>query len=264
MAPIITLLTDFGIEDGYVASMKGVILGICSEATLVDISHAIPPQNVRAGAYVLSSTYKHFPAGTVHLAVVDPGVGTKRRALALRANRQYFVGPDNGLLSLILKENPDWSARSLNKPVYWRSQVSTTFHGRDIFAPVAAHLAKGLSIESLGPPSDVITPSWGSVIADGEFLRGEVIHIDHFGNIISNVNRTEMERLSVNQILSVSLGSSTLDRFGDAYGEVEAGELFFMFGSSGYLEVAMNLGNAAAALSVHIGDPVLLHGSISA
>lgn len=264
MAPIITLLTDFGIEDGYVACMKGVILRTCPGASLVDISHAIPPQDVRAGAYILSTTYKYFPDGTVHLAVVDPGVGTERRALALKTSGQYFVGPDNGLFSLILRENSDWSARALENPAYWRSQVSTTFHGRDIFAPVAAHLARGLSIESLGRPSDAMTPPWGSVIADGELLHGEVIHIDHFGNIISNVNKAEMEQLSVKQILSVSLGSSTLDRFGNTYGEVEAGELLFLFGSSGYLEVAMNLGNAAAALRAHIGDPVLLHGSINA
>ncbi|MGA7878092.1 MAG: SAM-dependent chlorinase/fluorinase [Desulfoferrobacter sp.] len=259
MAPIITLLTDFGIEDGYVASMKGVILGICPGASLVDISHMIPPQDVRAGAYVMFTAYKYFPAGTVHLAVVDPGVGTERRALVLKAGGQYFVGPDNGLFSLVLKACPDWSARSLENSAYWRSEISNTFHGRDIFAPAAAHLARGLPIESLGPPSGVVTPPWGSIIQSKNSLRGQVMHIDHFGNIISNFNRAEIERFAAAERLSITLGSHSVNRFANTYGEVEAGKLLFLFGSSGYLEVAMNQGDAAEALGVRTGDPAVVH-----
>lgn len=254
MGPIITLLTDFGMEDGYVASMKGVILGICPGASLVDVSHEIPPQDVRAGAYVLSTAYSHFPGGTVHLAVVDPGVGSGRRALAVKAAGQYFVGPDNGLFALVLRECSGWSARSLENSAYWRPEVSTTFHGRDVFAPVAAHLAAGLAMEALGPPAEVLLPPWNAVSRKGNRFEGEVLHIDRFGNIISNVKKEEMRGVAAAGELTVMLGEHRIHRFVDTYAQVEPGRLLLLYGSAGYLEVAMNQGSAAAALGVRSGD----------
>ncbi len=187
--PIITLLTDFGLEDGYAAAMKGVILGIRPDARIVDISHLVPPRDVRAGAFVLASTCGFFPAGTVHVAVVDPGVGTARAAVAIRTPRYFFVGPDNGLFSLALQRETTWESRTLENPAYRLPEVSSTFHGRDIFAPAAAHLAQGAPFEEFGPPCTLSVPDWTAVVRSGESCTGEIIHVDHFGNAVTNLTR---------------------------------------------------------------------------
>jgi S-adenosylmethionine hydrolase len=190
--PIITLTTDFGVADGYVGTMKGVILGIVPDARLVDISHEITPQNVRQAAYVLYTAYPFFPLYTVHLAVVDPGVGGTRRPIALRTPVGYFVGPDNGILSYVMACEPVEALVELADPRYRLPHVSHTFHGRDVFAPAAAHLAAGIPIAALGPPvADPVTfpPPRLEVGPDG--ITGEVLHADRFGNVITSIGRLE-------------------------------------------------------------------------
>jgi len=259
MTSIVTLLTDFGVKDGYVASMKGVILGICPQASLVDISHMIDPQDVRSGAYLISTIYKDFPSGTIHLAVVDPGVGTERRALALKAAGQFFVGPDNGIFSLIAKEHPDYQARSLENPIYRRSRISHTFHGRDIFAPAAAHLARGAAFESLGPPCTPMLAQWSSVRRMKNKLQGEVIYIDHFGNIITNLQRRDVAAFVAAKACAVTIGSQVITQIVNTYAQVEPGNAAALIGSSGYLEIAVNQASAAEILKIRTGDHILLH-----
>jgi len=190
--PIITLTTDFGTADGYVGTMKGIILGIAPHVRLVDISHEITPQNVRQAAYVLYTAYPFFPPGTIHLAVVDPGVGGTRRPIALRTPVGYFVGPDNGILSYVMACEPVEALVELADPRYRLPHVSHTFHGRDVFAPAAAHLAAGVPIAALGPPvADPVTfpPPRLEVGPDG--ITGEVLHADRFGNVITSIGRLE-------------------------------------------------------------------------
>jgi S-adenosylmethionine hydrolase len=256
IAPIITLLTDFGLKDTYVASMKGVVLGICPQARLVDISHLVPPQDVRAGAFLLASACRDFPAGTIHLAVIDPGVGTERRGLAIRSDECFFVGPDNGLFSWVLQEASEWEAFSLERPAYWRTTVSKTFHGRDIFAPTAAHLAMGLPIEDLGPPCQPQMASWAKTVKTGEELLGEIIHIDHFGNAVTNVHRGLFEGFVSGSGAAVAIGNMTIPSIVDTYGSREPGALIALIGSSNFLEIAVTQGDASKAFGLRRGDPV--------
>ena len=255
-SPIITLLTDFGLQDGYVASMKGVILQICPDAKLVDISHLIPAQNIRSGAFVLYSSYDNFPNGTIHLAVVDPGVGTQRGAVAIRTNSFFFVGPDNGLFSLILRKEAKWEARRLENSQFLRSPVSNTFHGRDLFAPVAAHLASGVDFHTLGPACDLMFPRWGEPIAGRGEVRGEVIHIDRFGNAITNVPGEILEKQGPPCKWSIRAGELTIDSIQQTYGRAGAREALALTGSSGFIEIAVNQGNAASELKLEQGTVV--------
>ena len=185
---LITLLTDFGVRDEYVGCLKGVILGLNPRAVLVDLSHEVPPQDIRAGAFILAATAPFFPTGTIHLAVVDPGVGTSRRPLAARCRGQFWVGPDNGLFHLIFAGQGDLEIVSLENPAYFRPQVAATFHGRDLFAPVAAHLSLGVDLRQLGPTvTDPIRLPWPEPTFTAKIIRGEIIHVDRFGNLVSNI-----------------------------------------------------------------------------
>lgn len=255
---IITLMTDFGLEDGYVASMKGVILGIFPAAVLVDVSHLVPPQDVRAGAFLLAAVYRHFPAGTVHLAVVDPGVGTSRRGLVVKSADYCFVGPDNGLFSWVLREESGWQAYSLDNPRYRRAQVSSTFHGRDIFAPAAAHLLAGVPASTFGAPCTPIAADWSRIGREANRLLGIVIHIDHFGNIITNLRDRDVRRMTGGSGLLLTIGPHSVTRFITTYAEAAPGEPAALIGSSGFLEVAVNRGHAADLLKVKQGDTVVL------
>jgi hypothetical protein len=251
---LITLTTDFGLADSYVAAMKGVILGIAPRASLVDITHQIDPQNVRQAAVVLQAAIAYFPPGTIHVAVVDPGVGSARRAIALRAEHSFFVGPDNGLFSVVLADAAPGSVRvvHLDQPAYWRPAVSRTFHGRDIFAPVAAHLAAGAPFEALGTPiADpvVLDFSHPSRLADGSVL-GEVSHVDRFGNLISTIPETWLAgRAWVARCAGQEIaGPST------SYASAQSGELLMLIGSSGTLEIAVREGSAAERLRAGVGE----------
>jgi S-adenosyl-L-methionine hydrolase (adenosine-forming) len=255
-APVITLLTDFGLKDTYVASMKGVILEICPDARLIDISHLVPPQDVRTGAYLLASVASDFPSGTIHLAVIDPGVGTQRRGLAIGADGRFFVGPDNGLFSWVLRPATIWEAYSLENPAYWRTTVSRTFHGRDIFAPVAAHLALGLPACALGPPCTPQRPLWGDVVESEEEILGEIIHIDHFGNAVTNVPQEVIERFAAGLRTTVWVGALGIATIVETYGDQEPGRVMALIGSSGHLEIAINQDSAAEKYRLRRGDPV--------
>ena len=260
--PLITLLTDFGSRDSYVGVLKGVIAGICPEAAVVDLTHAVPPQDIRAGAFHLLVACPYFPAGSVHLAVVDPGVGTDRRLIAVEAGGHRFVGPDNGLLRWIVERlaGDNWRAVQLTEPRYWlapASEVSQTFHGRDIMAPVAAHLAAGVALERLGSPVGALegTPL-PRPVRDGERLRGEILHVDHFGNAITNIRRAHVS--APGGALRVDIGPHTLSGPVESYAGVGVGEPLVIWGSAGFLEVAVREGSAAGALGIRVGDPVVV------
>ena len=255
---IITLTTDFGLRDAYVAAMKGVMLSIHSEARLVDVTHQITPQDVMEAAFVLRQTVPFFPPETVHLVVVDPGVGTERRPIALRHGRHTFVGPDNGLFSLLLDEEPPEALVTLDREAYWRGgTLSTTFHGRDLFAPVAAHLAAGRALEEVGTLAESLQPlHWALPIADDQGIRGWVVHVDHFGNAITNIPRPLFRSQQHDRPLKCFAGNAILHDVHPTYGAVPAGEPLLLFGSSGFLEIAVNAGNAADLLDIHKGTPV--------
>jgi S-adenosylmethionine hydrolase len=257
--PIVTLTTDFGQSDSYVGAMKGVILGLCPEATLVDICHEIHPQAVGQAAYVLSTAIPYFPPGTVHLVVVDPGVGSQRRPIVVQTERTLYVAPDNGVLSLGLRQDPARLAIHLTEQAYRLSRISATFHGRDIFAPAAAHLACGTAPSQMGtpiPPSDLRTlPTIEpQPQADGTWL-GEILHIDRFGNLITNFQVREPQ-----VPIALMVAEQRIEKLSRAFADVAAGELVAYVGSSGYLEIAVREGNAARSLGLSVGEPVQVIG----
>lgn len=266
MTALVTLTSDFGLADAYVGVMKGVILGIAPEARLVDISHSLPAQDILAGAFLLAASWRYFPSGAVHLAVVDPGVGSDRRAIALSIDDAYFVGPDNGLFGLV------WAAARrprraravhLTQPAYWLAEPSATFHGRDIFAPVAAHLARGVALDELGAPlpiADLVRLPLPAVRQTQRGLAGSVIHIDHFGNLITNVRAHQVAGIQAATV-DIAGKSAPLVR---TYGDMAQGGLLALVGSSGFVEVAVAGGNAAQRLGVERGEPILLRNGILA
>jgi S-adenosylmethionine hydrolase len=256
---IVTLLTDFGVEDYYVAAMKGVILSRCSQLRLIDISHGIAPQNVLSAAYVLLGAYDQFPPGTVHLAVVDPGVGSIRRGIILRTDRFYFVGPDNGLFSLAAPESAE--AFAIHPSSYLATEISNTFHGRDIFAPVAAALAAGVKVEELASPTRQIKRLPSLVEATPTAMHSRIIHIDRFGNGITGIERRHLgsDRLSAGFSLHLS-GGNVIQKHKRFYAEepVMSGQPFLIWGSLGFLEVSVANGSAAEVLGLSCGQAVTL------
>jgi S-adenosylmethionine hydrolase len=255
--PIITLTTDFGQADAYVGTMKGAILGICPDATLVDISHQVRPQAVQQAAYLLSTAAAYFPPGTLHLVVVDPGVGTERRAVAVQTNRFIYVAPDNGVLDMALKQDQACLAIHLTNSRYRLPHVSATFHGRDIFAPAAAYLACGTDPRQMGesiPPSDLISrPSFQPQRQPDGSLLGQILHVDHFGNLITNYQHP-----MASSPVSVVVVGERIGGLSQTFSDVAVGDLVAYVGSSGYLEIAMREGDAANRLHVDIGDPVVI------
>lgn len=255
---VITLTTDFGTQDQYVGAMKGVILSIAPDVHLVDITHEIPPQNVREAAYILASTAPYFPEKTIHVAVVDPGVGTERRPIAVRTRKAFYVAPDNGLLTPVLKVDPPEEVVHLNNPTYWRPQVSRTFHGRDIFAPIAAYIARGVPLSAMGEPIPVeglVTLPWpeARVLSDGS-IEGMVVHVDRFGNIVTNIPADMLTGKRDAWVFRV--GRQELRGLRTAYAEVDVGEPIALIGSNATLEFSVREGNAAARWRVQAGDPV--------
>ena len=254
---IISLLSDFGNKDPYVAEMKAVILSINPQARIVDITHEIGKFDIRMGAYVLASAAPYFPPNTVHVAVVDPGVGTKRRPIIAETSRNLYVGPDNGLLMLAAHKEHIKNIYTIDNPKYMLSDVSKTFHGRDIFAPAAAHLTRGNKPSDFGPAiRDYILPEFAKPHARNGELRGEILHIDDFGNIISNITSEDLEKMGLKgNSLLVRLGNKTLSmRFCSAYGEVPAGTPLALIGSSNFLEVAVNQRSASGIFKAKVGE----------
>ena len=259
--PIITLTTDFGAEDWFTGTMKGVILSGNPRATLVDISHTIPAGDIRAGAFALAAACRFFPRGTVHLAVVDPGVGSNRDMIAVRTRDYFFVGPDNGLLSWALAKESVRCVHRLENPRYFLSPVSRTFQGRDVFAPVAAHLSRGVPIAKLGPcVSDYQAIQFPAVVQRAGQLVGEILRVDHFGNAITNIPG---DLLGSGVASAVQIKVATRQRplpMVEFYGAVPKGTPVAIIGSTGFLEIAINDGNAAARLRLKVGGQVIVQG----
>lgn len=257
---IITWLSDFGSASGYPAAMKGVALSICPTATFVDISHDVARHNVREGAFLLWMTAPYFPDGTVHCAVVDPGVGTDRRAIIIKTPKHCFVGPDNGLLLPAAARLGDFSVYVIQNAQFFRAEISHTFHGRDIFAPVAAHLANGVAPEEIGPlTQEWVKLSFGQGIRRTNALEGEVIYIDSFGNVITNISGDLLPRATKATLIVETARKSSSARYARTYGDFPPDELIVTVGSHGHVEIAVVRGSAAQRLRLHAGDSVKIH-----
>jgi S-adenosylmethionine hydrolase len=272
LGPTIALLTDFGLDDAYVGIMKAVIRTICPSADFIDISHSISPQQICEAAFALLNAYPYFPAGTIFLVVVDPGVGGERRPIAVRGRNYTFVAPDNGLLSFALSEMDSFDAVELSNVTFHKPPVSHTFHGRDIFAPVAAYLACGKALEHFGKSvTDLQMLPVPEIVVENERLLGDVLHIDRFGNIISSIGEfafTGQHTLRLrprfgpgdkvwyvtDDRLQLEIGGYLLRQVRRSYTEVKRGDALLLIDSNGFLELAINQGNAAAAFGLQVGD----------
>ncbi len=258
----ITLMTDFGLKDGNVGVMKGVIWGIAPQAQIIDLSHLIGPQNVGEAALILSRSAPYFPQGAIHIVVVDPGVGTARRPIAAQIGSQFFVGPDNGILTTWLEESENKGQESrfyrLDRPQYWLPEVSHVFHGRDIFAPIAAHLANGMALDALGSPiSDPLRLQLPQPKPIPGGLMGEIIHIDHFGSLSTNIRREHLDPLLTSQTeVFVRLAGVEIKGMVQTFGERPPGELVALYGSTGNLIVSVVNGSAAERLNLKTGERV--------
>jgi len=249
---IVTMLTDFGGRDPYVGILKGVILSLHPQARLVDLAHQVGAQDIRQGAFLLATAVDWFPRGTVHLAVVDPGVGGQRRALAVQGERHFYVGPDNGILSLAMRRDRPVAVVELRPGPWSLEKVSRTFHGRDLFAPAAAHLARGVALENLGTPvNDHVELNLEPNRLEDGCVRTQVIHCDAFGNLVTLLHRSEVE----GGLSSVRVGGTEIPVCA-TYGDVDSGQLLACWGSADYLEIAVNRGSAAQRLGVAADAPV--------
>jgi len=254
--PVIALLTDFGTRDHYAGTMKGVALGICPDITFVDISHDVPPHDVVAGALELAAAYRYFPAGTIFLVVVDPGVGSIRRGIAADTGDYKFVAPDNGVLTAVFDEHAPKRVVELTERRYARPTVSRTFEGRDRFAPAAAWLAKGIELVALGRPAGATHRlDLPHSTLDGDRIAGQVLRVDRFGNLITNIDRKTFDRLAGAQ-LEIQIGGRVVSKVVSAYTDASPGELCALFGSTDHLEIAANGASAAGELDLGRGAPV--------
>ena len=262
---IITLTTDFGTSDAYVGVMKGVILGINPSVQIVDITHAVPPQDIHEAAFLIHAAHRYFPEGTIHTVVVDPGVGSDRRAIVCQTDRASFVCPDNGILTYLLQEienggEPPTRVVEIQNKDYFLPAVSNTFHGRDIFAPVAAHLSLGVPLDDIGPLAhNLIRFPMPPITISEDKLVGEIIKIDSFGNAITNISETTLARLKSTPNYEITIGSTRLRRINRAYAESEVGAPLAIVGSFGMLEIAVNGGSAEKVLALKRGDAVVLY-----
>ncbi len=257
---IITLLSDFGQESFYPAAMKGVILARCPAARIVDITHAVPEHDIAAGSYALYATYRAFPAGTIHVGVVDPGVGGERIILAVELNRHIFLTPDNGLLSFILKSSAPERIFTVSNQALWNREVSPTFHGRDIFAPVAAHLACGTPLEEVGPAQkSLVRLDIPSAHATSGGIAAEIVSVDRFGNLVTNITRDMLPASAeARSRLVIRVSGREIQGLRQTYADVHLGELVAYVGSAGLLEIGRNRGSARDILGAGIGHAVHL------
>ena len=256
---IITLLTDFGYKDHYVGVMKGVILGINPQIKIVDISHNISPHNILEGAITLSNAFSYFPKGTIHVAVVDPGVGSKRKPIVVSGEKYIFVGPDNGIFGLVYNQLKEFKVYELTNPRLFLNPVSVTFHGRDIFAPAAAYLSKGLSPREVGEEINEYQKVSIPVPHIGEkIIRGNIIYFDFFGNAVTNINRSHLNIIGKKEFLKVKIGEKVIPKIFHHYQEVEKGKPLALIGSSELLEISVREGNASKLLDLKEGDEVIV------
>ncbi|MDA1093683.1 MAG: SAM-dependent chlorinase/fluorinase [Acidobacteria bacterium] len=255
--PVVALMSDFGTRDHYAGAMKGAVLQVCPEATLVDISHDIPPHDRQGAALQLAAAWRYFPVGTVFLVVVDPGVGSARRALAADTGDYRFVAPDNGVLTAVFKEAPPKRVVELTARRYRRPTVSRTFEGRDLFAPAAAWLANGVQVSALGRPArDLRVLDLPVVEVSQDRVLGEVVHVDRFGNLVTNIDRATAERFASRGAIEITVASQTIGRLVETYSDLLGHEVGALFGSTEYLEIAANATSAAVRLGVAHRAPV--------
>jgi hypothetical protein len=261
---MVTLITDFGLSDEYVGVLKGVLLSYNPEIQIIDISHLIPPQNIQAASHLLTRSYRYFPPSTVHLVIVDPGVGSNRPILAIKKDSHYFVGPDNGIFTPIIKSAGFLSLYRVTESRLFLEKVSNSFHGRDIMAPVAARLASGLAIENVGPRINVedcfLTDSASCSIID-DVLHGEVTHVDTFGNLCTNISRNDVERFSRGRKVIINIGApleETVETFCSSYAGQAENALVALYDSHDFLEIAENMGSASKRLKLFAGSKISL------
>lgn len=261
---IVTITSDFGLKDPYVAEMKAIILSLSPDVAIVDITHEIEKFNIKNGAFTLLSVVPYFPKGTIHLAVVDPGVGTARRAILIKTTEGFLVGPDNGLLILAAERQRIISVYEITNPQFMRSSVSRTFHGRDIFAPVAAYLANGVQANNFGQEiDDFVKLEITKVNVTESSIVAEVLHVDGYGNVITNVSENDIAPLHLGDYIGLKLSGCYLKmKFGKTYAEAKPKEAFALIGSHGFLELALNQGNAAETFQIKTGENVKLSFSI--
>jgi S-adenosylmethionine hydrolase len=254
----ITLTTDFGQQDPYVGLMKGAIAAINPQAQVIDLSHGVPPQNIMAAGLILQHSIRYFPAGTIHVVVVDPGVGSSRRPILIDFDGSYFVGPDNGVLSVALERKQPSQIIHLSNPTFQLQTISKTFHGRDIFAPVAAHLSLGVPVKEFGEKLDsfveLVVPK---VIRQEQQIGGEIVYVDSFGNLFTNIRERDLTGLAKDR-LRIVLGPTEIGGLAVNYASVVAGEFVCLFNSWGFLEIAVNKGNARQRTGAKVGDIVAI------
>jgi S-adenosyl-L-methionine hydrolase (adenosine-forming) len=258
---IISLTTDFGLRDEYVGMIKGVVLSHCREASVVDLTHGIEPQNIAQAAMTIGASFRFFPKGTVHMVVVDPGVGSDRRILAVRAEDHLFVAPDNGVLTPLFNENYIQDVFHINNRDLFSETISSSFHGRDIMAPVAAGLACGMDIALVGPRLSTRQccriPLPKATVTDGNII-GEIIHIDHFGNLRTSITAEDFSLIAPNAGMEVSVGGHSTHVISASYTDPAAGKIIALFDSRNHLEIAVNGGNAALMLCCRRGDLIMV------
>lgn len=261
LVPIITLLTDFGLTDYFVAAMKGVILSRNPLVRIVDISHEIAPQSILSAAYVLFGAYENFPAGTIHVVVVDPGVGSARRPIGVRVGQHCFVGPDNGVFSLVLRHASNYEAFEITNRSLLASNISNTFHGRDVFAPVAAAVSLGIPLQEIGEPLSTLQLLPESIQASPSSIESGIIHIDRFGNCVTGIERSALPNGELPQTFTMEAGNHQIRQLKHFYLEqtAEPNSAFVIWGSIGFLEISLVSSSAAAELGLAIGDPVRLN-----
>lgn len=259
MGQIITLLTDFGSGDGYAAAMKGVILDLCPQVNLVDAGHHVLRHDVAAGAWALAQYAFFYPRGTIHVGIIDPGVGSDRHGLIACCGGQIFVAPDNGLLHWVSRSAAGFEAHVIRPDVHRPEGCSSTFHGRDVFANVAGRLATGYEqIKDLTTPAEeLVVPQWGQVRSEGETLVGEVIHVDHYGNVITSFHRSHLEGSGWSDY-QIRIGGGVIRTIHETYNEVKRGRPLALIGSHGHLEIAVYKGSAAEAMNLKRRDPVTI------
>ena len=260
----ITLMTDFGLADGFVGTMKGITYTINPDATIIDVSHEIASQDISAAAFLLGASYRYCPPGTIHVIVVDPGVGSQRRAIAVETAEYYFVAPDNGVLTRVLAQEEVIKSVELTNAEYFLDEISDTFHGRDVFAPIAAHLSLGIGIDALGVETGdliEIPLSEPEIVQDG--IKGSVIYVDKFGNLITDITRKLFETVVSDRQFVIKVAQIKLDSISRSYADAPDGHALAIFDSFGNLEIAVNRANASKILGVKTGDNVRISGNFS-
>lgn len=259
---VFTLITDFGDEGGYAGIMKGVILTINPHCQIIDITHQISPQGIEEAAFLLHNAYSYFPAHSIHVVVVDPGVGSERKPILVETDKYWFVGPDNGVFSFVFSVKGFKKVWEITNKRYFLPEISFTFHGRDIFAPVAAHVSLGVPAEKLGKElrGFVILKDLEPRVSAG-MIRARVVYIDHFGNLVSNVSRDLFSKLVAGKSFSINVGGKLIQKLSLSYADAEDGEILALFGSSRWLEISLKDGNCQRALQVKKGAAVDIHFS---